>query len=363
MKKTDFTKRLEELLEIYRKNIVSNKNDIWLLNLLNLLKDNNINLVEYALKSKNITEKYFGKSILLYAPLYISDYCINGCLYCGFSALNKIKRTKLSLKEIESELKELKNKNFDTVLILTGEDRINSPFEYIKDAVKLASKNFSEVLIEIYPLKTYEYRILVENGLTGVTLYQETYDSKLYKKLHKFGPKKDFYFRLTALERALDAGVKEINLGALLGLKKDWIFDVFMSIAHAEFLQKKYPDAEINISFPRIKDSVAKNNCYPVSDKDFVKSIILTRIFLPRVGINLSTRENSHIRNNLIGIGITRMSAESKTTVGGYHIKENKDVQFEVSDNRTVKDIIKLIKAKGYRPEFTNWIRGIKTDL
>lgn len=358
-KNTNFSHRLKELLEIYNRSKTKNRSDSWLMDLLSFLKNKDADLFEYALKSKDITEKYFGKSILLYAPLYISDYCVNGCLYCGFSALNKIKRKKLSLKEIELEMIELKNKNFDTILILSGEDRKNSPFIYIKDAVKLASKYFSEVLIEVYPLQIHEYRTLVKNGLVGVTLYQETYDVKLYDKLHKFGPKKDFYFRLTSLERALEAGVKEVNLGVLLGLKKDWIFDVFLCIAHAHFLQEKYPNAEINISFPRIKESVAKNKCYAVSDKEFVKIIISARIFLPRVGINISTRESSTIRDNLIGLGVTRMSAESKTTVGGYYLKENTNHQFEVSDNRGVEEIVQIISRKGYRAEFTNWIKSI----
>lgn len=359
MEKKSFSDKLFEFIKIYKTGIVTNKKYDWLVEFLNLLKAD-IDIYKYAIKAKEITEKYFGKSILLYAPLYISDYCVNGCLYCGFSALNKITRTKLSLNEIEKELKALKTKNFNTILILTGEDRKNSSFDYIRQSVKLASKYFSEVLVEVYPLSSNEYKKLILEGLCGVTLYQETYDEVLYKNLHKFGPKRDFNYRLNAPQRAAEHNIKELNIGALLGLNKDWRFDVFMTVAHAAYLQNEYPYTEVNISFPRIKASVAKNTCYLVSDRDFVKSIVLSRIFLPRVGINISTRENINMRDNLIGIGITRMSAESKTTVGGYFSKKNDKFQFEVSDSRSIDEIIKVLESKGYRAEFTNWVKNAR---
>lgn len=350
-----FFSEIEKLEKIYYG--ITPPQENWMGKLLEYLKSNEIDLYQLALEAKRITESFFGKAILIYAPLYISDYCINGCLYCGFSALNKIKRKKLTEKEIEMELKYLKEKGFDTVLILTGEDRVNSSFNYIRKSVKMASKYFSEVLVEVYPLDENEYKKLVEDGLCGVTLYQETYDKNLYEKLHLFGPKKNYRWRMEAIERALNAGIKEANIGALLGLNPDWKYDIFMSIAHAKYLERNYPGAEINISLPRIKESVAKNKCFAVSDRDFIKSIILSRIFLPRVGINISTREKPFIRDNLIGLGITRMSAESKTTVGGYYKKSSDDVQFEVSDPRSLDEIIKVVENKGYRAEFTNWVR------
>ncbi len=352
-----FDIRLRELERIYKIRKIKNEKDKWLLNFLSLLENPDLNLKDYAIRAKDITQSYFGKAILLYTPVYISDYCVNGCLYCGFSALNKIKRNRLSLKEIEEEFVFLKKKNFDTVLILTGEDRINSSFDYILKTVRLAKKYFSEVLIEVYPLEEDEYKKLVDNGLRGVTLYQETFDRKLYYKLHKFGPKKDFNYRLKAIERAINAKVKEVNIGALFGLNKDWIFDGFITVAYADYLQRNYPDCEINISFPRIRESVCKNKVYPLSDKDFVKLIIISRIFLPTVGINISTRENSYLRNNLVEIGVTRMSADSKTNVGG-HIIDDNEPQFEVSDKRSVEEIIDMLKKKGYRAEFTNWVRA-----
>jgi len=314
-------------------------------------------LEKLSLKARRITDYFFGRTILLYTPLYISDYCRNGCLYCGFSALNKIKRKKLSYREIEKEMSEIRNKGFNTILILTGEDRYHSSFEYILNTIKIARKYFSEILIEVYPLNEDEYRKLVENGLTGVTLYQETYDKNLYKKVHLFGPKKDFRWRLDAIERALKSKVKEINIGPLLGLNKNWQFDVYMTLMHARYIEKNYPDVEISISYPRIQRSFSKTKVYPVSDKDFVKTIIITRIFLPRVQINISTREPPYIRDNLIGFGVTKMSAESKTVVGGHYITSNKEKQFEINDNRTLEEIMSVIRTKNYRPEFNNWIK------
>jgi len=313
-------------------------------------------LEKLSIKAKKITEYFFGKTILLYTPLYISDYCINGCLYCGFSNLNKVERKKLSPAEIESEMRSIRKQGFNTILILTGEDRINSPFDYILDSIKIAKKYFSEILIEVYPLKEQEYEKLVENGLTGITLYQETYDRALYDKVHRYGPKKNFKSRIDAIERAIKAKVKEINIGPLLGLNKNWQFDVYMTLMHAMYLEDTYPDVEISISYPRIQESFSKIKVYPVSNKDFVKTIMITRIILPRVGINISTRECAYMRDNLIGLGMTKMSAESKTTVAGHSVKSGNEKQFEIQDKRLLDEIVQVIKEKGYRPEFTNWV-------
>lgn len=317
------------------------------------------NLEFLARKSKLLTDRFFGKTILLYAPLYISNYCINKCLYCGFSALNEnVIRKKLSRQEIIYEMEVLRNKGFDSILILTGDDRRNSPLEYIGETVKLARKYFSEVLVEIYALSVEEYKYLVDIGLTGVTIYQETYDELLYDKLHLSGPKKDFKFRLLSAERAIIAGVKQVSIGPLLGLNKNFWYDVYMAAIHASYLQSTYPEIEVSISFPRIQPSEANMKVeYSVDDKSFVRIICATRVFLPRVGINISTRELPYMRDNLIGLGITKMSAGSKTTVGGYANVSEDTGQFEISDTREVDEIIKVLYQKGYRPEFTNWVK------
>ncbi|MCX7698960.1 MAG: 2-iminoacetate synthase ThiH [Candidatus Goldbacteria bacterium] len=336
------------------------KEEISKYDFLNILFNSDKNILELiAKKAKLLTDSYFGKMILLYAPLYISNFCINKCVYCGFSSLNKnIVRKKMEIKEIEKEMIALKQSGFDTILILTGDDRKNSPVEYIGEAINIAKKYFSEILIEVYALTYDEYKYLVSKGLTGVTIYQETYDEKLYNRLHLAGPKKDFYFRLHAPERAIAAGVKEINIGCLLGLNKNFLLDVFLTAIHADYLQRNYTDVEISISYPRIQpaESAIKIKTQ-VNDFDFTRIIMATRIFLPRVGLNLSTREKSYMRDNLIGLGITKMSAGSKTTVGGYASTTEDTGQFEINDRRKVEEIIRIIASRGYRPEFTNWVR------
>lgn len=323
-----------------------------------LLDNNDENLIKLGDLSKKFTERYFGKVITLFTPLYLSNYCLSGCKYCGFSIENKIERIKLSKEEIIEELKEIKKHNIDSILLLTGCDRINTPFEYILDAVNISKDYFSEVVIEVYPMETEEYEILVKNGLTGVTQYQETYNEKVYEELHPYGPKKDFWYRLYTQERAIKGGVWEVTLGVLLGLN-DPIEDVFKMILHAEYLQKKFPNIEVNISFPRLRtQGINFKERYYVSDKMLLRYIFVSRIYLKNVGITISTRENSKLRDILIGYGITKMSAGSKTTVGGYSKYNNSAKQFEVEDTRSVEEIIEAIKSKGYRPEVTNWIRG-----
>ncbi len=347
-------KRDINIINVFQNEEVSKSEFLELL----LNKDESV-LELMARKAKYITDGYFGKMILLYAPLYISNYCLNKCVYCGFSNLNnKIARKKLSIEEIEKELMALKQKGFDTILILTGDNRKTSSVDYIGEAVNIARKYFSEILIEVYAMTYDEYKYLVDKGLTGVTIYQETYDEELYDKLHISGPKKDFDFRLETPDRAIKAGVKEINIGCLLGLNADFLSDVYLTAIHADYLQKNYPDVEVSISYPRIQPAESSIKIETlIDDKEFVRIITSTRIFLQRVGLNISTREKPYMRDNLIGLGITRMSAGSKTTVGGYLSVIEDTGQFEISDKREVDEILKMIISKGYRPEFTNWVR------
>ena len=314
-----------------------------------------------AKKAKRITELNFGKVILLYAPLYIANFCENGCVYCGFSKLRKYPREKLSLEQMEKEMQQIKSEGIDSILLLTGEDRKNSPFAYIKNACKLATKYFSEVSIEVYSLTKEEYEELARIGVIGITIYQETYIKEDYEKLHLFGPKKDYEFRLYTPERALKAGFKTACIGPLLGLSLPKL-DVYAAILHADYLMKKYPQTEIAISFPRLRAANTEFKAkHVVSDKEFIKFLLVARLYLPRIGINLSTRERPSLRDALLDICITKMSAGSKTTVGGYfNKKEDSQGQFEVEDRRMVADIIEVIRKKGLRPEFTNWIRGVR---
>lgn len=198
---------------------------------------------------------------------------------------------------------------------------------------------------------------MVEYGLVGITLYQETYDIAIYDAVHKFGIKKDFKRRLLAVEDAARAGVKEINIGCLLGLCDDVYKDVFLAAMHLKYLYRKFPNIEYSISFPRIRNFQGCSFKYTeVCDFDFVKFIVFSRLFLKNVGINISTREAADLRDNLIGLGVTKMSAESKTTVGGYAEIKNTSSQFEICDDRSLEDVVLSIRRKGYNPEFINWV-------
>ncbi|MCX7953726.1 MAG: radical SAM protein [Bacteroidales bacterium] len=354
-----FSNYICELTNFFTNKTYSNKLKLWsheyLHRLLNLTIDqHNTNIVEIAELARSLTFKYFGKQILLYTPLYISNYCRNTCLYCGYSAINKFRRIKLTLPEIEKEFKQIKNKGINNILILTGDDKVKTPITYIANVVTLAGNYFSQVNLEIYSLNEKEYNFLSKKGVYGITLYQETYDKNLYDVFHKKGDKCNYLERLNAIEYAINGGIKEVTIGPLLGLNKNWQYELFMTICHAYYLIKKYPWIEINVSFPRICNSIIYSNIYHVADKDFIKIILLTRILLPYIGINLSTREPPLIRDNLIGYGITKISAESKTSVGGYNKTFSKHLQFETKDTRSVEEIILSIKNKGLRPEFIN---------
>lgn len=315
--------------------------------------------VEYlepmAQKANSITLKNFGRTISIYAPLYISNFCDNECLYCGFKRSNVIPRKQLSEIEIRKEAEEITKTGIRHILVLTGESRTVTPIDYIKNGIKIIREYFDAISIEIYPLNVDEYVELIKEGVSGLTLYQETYDEDLYKKLHGKGPKSDYLYRLNAPERASQAGIRFVNVGALLGLG-DWRKDIFSLGLHADYLQNKYPDVEIGVSVPRIQpETGGYSSEYKISDKEFVQAITALRIFLPRAGITISTRESSELRNNLIGLGVTRMSAGSHTEVGGYSLNEKTCGQFDISDTRNVDEIRELIYSKNYQPVFKDW--------
>ncbi|WGS65680.1 radical SAM protein [Marinitoga aeolica] len=314
----------------------------------------NTNLRTMAKKVMKNNRKFFGDVIFLYAPLYISNYCINGCTYCGFKATNKIQRKKLTYEKIEKESLYLKNAGIDHVLILTGEDPVTTDLDYLYNTIKLLKRFFKEVSIETYSLKEDEYKKLISAGLIGVTMYQETYCIKKYKEVHLFGPKSDYKKRLDTIEYAIKSGVREINIGALLGLYEPE-FEIIMLAYHMDYLLKNYPEIEYAISFPRIKSAYnVKNNFYIIPDKQLIHYIIALKLIFPRVHINISTRENADFRNALIGIA-TKMSAGSTTNVGGYTIYKKSIKQFETEDKRNFQEFINYIKSRGYNPTTVNW--------
>ena len=340
----------DHVLKAINKNVLSHSD---LLALLSPSAENNLELM--AQKAKRITYQNFGKAIVLYTPLYISDFCDNHCVYCGFNAKNKITRKKLSLEEIEKEAKKISSTGLRHLLLLTGDSRKHTPVVYIKEAVCILKKYFPCITIEIYALHEHEYKELIDAGVDGLTIYQETYDEELYKKLHPAGPKRDYLFRLDAPENACKVKMRSINVGSLLGLN-DWRKDTFFTLLHAQYLQDKYTDVEISVSFPRIRPHTGSfSTDFPVSDKHFVQALLTARLFLNRAGINISTRESAAIRDNLMGIGVTRMSIGSKTTVGGYSNDNNINKQFEISDDRDIQTFKKVLENKGFEAVFKDW--------
>lgn len=313
-------------------------------------------LEEMAQKAHQLTVQHFGRTMQLFLPLYISDYCVNKCKYCSFSFDHVFPRTKLTLDDIEKEAKAIKDKGIEHIILLTGESRIHAPVEYLNEATQLLANYFSSISLEVQPLQTEEYKTLIRSGCDGLTVYQEVYNENIYKDIHVKGPKRNYRFRLDTPERGCMAGMRSVNIGALLGLD-DWRKEVFFTGVHAQYLQKKYLDTEISVSFPRLKPHLGSfQPKVHVSDQNLVQSILAYRLFMPRSGITLSTRESPQLRNHLIPLGVTKMSAESSTTVGGYaKASSGKNSQFELSDGRSVEEIKQLLKEKGYWPVIKDW--------
>lgn len=338
----------------------SQANNLDIKQFLGLLSPLAENILEsMAEKAHTITKNNFGNTIQLYAPMYLSNYCENSCLYCGFNLNNIIKRRKLDLEEVEKEAQYISSTGIKHILILTGESETQSPVSYILECVKILKKYFTSISIEIYPLVEKEYAQLFNVGVEGLTIYQEVYDEQIYAKMHILGPKRDYRFRLDAPERGAKARMRSISIGALLGLG-DWRKEAFFLGLHAKYLQDTFPDVEIGISVPRIQPQISgfKSICQ-VSDKNIVQIILALRIFLPRLGITISTRESPEFRENLLSLGVTKISAGSATNVGGYSLykEENESSsQFDIQDQRSVDQIKTLLEKKGYQPVFKDWM-------
>ena len=309
-----------------------------------------------AQKSKVITQKNFGKTIQLYTPIYLSNYCDNACKYCGFRVSNNIRRKKLSLEEVEVEAIKIAETQMKHILVLTGESRKESNIDYIEKCVKILKKYFDSISIEIQALTEEEYARLISVGVDGLTIYQEAYNEQIYDEVHLGGPKKNYKFRLLAPERAAKSKMRTINIGALLGLA-DWRSEAFVLGMHAKYLQDQYPEIEIGVSLPRIRPEIGGFLPeFVVTDKNIVQIITVMRLFLPRVGITISTRETSEFRDNLLGLGVTKMSAESTTMVGGHTQDDDGDNQFDICDKRSTEEIKEMVKKKGYQPVYKDWM-------
>ncbi len=306
--------------------------------------------------------RHFGTSVYLFTPLYISNYCENHCIYCGFNCTNKIDRAKLDAEEIAREMKAIADTGLEEVLILTGESRRHSDIEYIGAACREAKKYFKNIGLEIYPLNTDEYAYLRKCGADYVTVFQETYDSDKYENMHLAGHKRIFPYRLNSQERALKGGMRGVAFAALLGLS-DFRKDAFATGIHAYMLQRKYPHAEISFSCPRLRPIIGGSEINPqnVQESDLLQIMLAYRIFMPFAGMTISTRERAEFRDNVIGLCATKISAGVSTGIGE-HSEENGesakagDNQFEIADGRDVIEVTHAIRQKGLQPVMNDYI-------
>lgn len=307
-----------------------------------------------AQKAQAITRQRFGRTISLFAPMYLSNWCYNRCTYCGFSLDLDYDRVVLSDDEIIKEAKALAKTGIQHVLLLTGEAPDKAGVDYIEHAVTLIKPYFSSIGIEIQPLKTHEYQRLIKAGVDTLTVYQETYHKDSYLIYHLSGKKRQFENRLETLDRGGEAGFHRLNLGALLGLY-DWRYEAIALSQHLSYMKRKYWRSKYGISFPRIKSFVGSFDVqYPITDAELVQYICAFRLLFPDLSISLSTREPEQLRNKLIHLGITSMSAGSHTEPGGYSGSEA-TCQFDISDERSVDDVCRYLDSQGFEPALKDW--------
>jgi 2-iminoacetate synthase len=315
-------------------------------------------LEDMAKKAQIITRQRFGNTMQLFIPLYLSNECFNTCTYCGFSMEHNYNRVTLNPDEIDKEVQILAKKGFQHLLLLTGESPKKVDAQYIANAVRQIKKQVASVGIEVQPLSKDDYKLVFDAGADSLTLYQETYHLETYKKVHLFGLKRNYHNRLDAVERAAELGVYKLNLGALLGLY-DWRFDCLALASHLNYMQKKYWKSKYSVSFPRLKDMIGTfNSIYPVNDKTFLQIILAFRLVFHDAGITLSTREPAALRDGLIPLGITQLSAESSTSPGGYSHLDAQE-QFAISDHRSVEMICDVLKRNNLEPVFKDWDHAI----
>ncbi|MBR6791579.1 MAG: 2-iminoacetate synthase ThiH [Ruminococcus sp.] len=322
-------------------------------------------LEQMAQRARLETSKHFGNTVYMFTPLYIANYCENYCVYCGFNCYNNISRMKLNMEQIEREMKIISDSGMEEILILTGESRSQSNVEYIGQACRLARKYFRMVGLEIYPVNTEEYRYLHQCGADYVTVFQETYDSDRYSEVHLLGHKRVYPYRFDAQERALMGGMRGVAFSALLGLS-DFRKDALASALHVYYLQRKYPHAEMSLSCPRLRPIINNDKINPldVHEKQLGQILCAYRIFLPFVGITVSSRESESFRNGIVKICATKVSAGVSTGIGDHDSKyEGKesdgnegDEQFEINDSRSLGVMYKDIENEGLQPVLNDYL-------
>ena len=322
-------------------------------------------LEQMARRARLETSRHFGNTVYLFTPLYIANYCENYCVYCGFNCYNHIHRMKLSMEQIEHEMKIIADSGMEEILILTGESRAKSDVKYIGEACKLARKYFRNVGLEIYPVNTDEYRYLHECGADYVTVFQETYDTDKYETLHLMGHKRVWPYRFNAQERALRGGMRGVAFSALLGLS-DFRKDALVSALHVYYLQRKYPQAEMSLSCPRLRPIINNDKINPldVHETQLCQILCAYRIFLPFVGITVSSRESARFRNGIVKIAATKISAGVSTGIGDHESKysgkeaqgDQGDEQFEIDDDRSLEKMYQDISGEGLQPVLNDYL-------
>lgn len=321
-------------------------------------------LEEMAQKAKWETSRHFGNTVYLFTPLYIANYCENYCVYCGFNCYNDIQRKKLTMEEIEKEMKVIADSGIEEILMLTGESRSMSDVRYIGEACKLARKYFRNVGLEIYPVNSEEYRYLHECGADYVTVFQETYNADKYETLHLMGHKRVYPYRFEAQERAILGGMRGVGFSALLGLS-DFRKDALATALHVYYLQRKYPHVEYSLSCPRLRPIINNDKIQPldVHERQLCQVLCAYRIFLPYVGITVSSREEKHFRDGIVKIAATKVSAGVSTGIGDHESKykgeedtEAGDEQFEIADARSFDDMYKDMEEEGLQPVLNEYV-------
>lgn len=321
-------------------------------------------LEEMAARSQAITRRRFGKTISMYIPLYITNACTNSCVYCGFNRHNKFDRVVLTMEQIEDECKAIKElAPFDNLLIVTGEHPKIAGVDYLENALRVCRPYFNNLSIEVMPLPAEDYARLTRSGLNGVVCFQETYHRDNYKLYHPAGPKSNFEWRVNGFDRMGMAGLHKIGMGVLIGLE-EWRTDVTMMARHLKYLKNRYWSTRFSVNFPRMRPSEGHFQPKTVmSDRELAQAVFAFRIFDPDVDISFSTRETPDYRDNMLSLGVTSMSAGSKTDPGGYHTYPQALEQFTVSDERTPEEVAEAIKVRGYQPVWKDWDRSFDEPI
>ena len=318
-------------------------------------------LEQMAARSRRFTQERFGRTVSLFIPLYLTNSCTNSCVYCGFHVANKMARTILTPEEMVREYEAIKALGpFENLLLVTGENPAKAGVPYLSRALDLAKPYFSNLKIEVMPLETEDYRELTRHGMNGVICFQETYHRENYRLYHPRGMKSNFEWRVNGFDRMGQAGVHSIGMGVLIGLEKEWRTDLTMMARHLRYLQKHYWRTKYSVNFPRMcpaENGGFQPNCI-MSDRELAQLTFAMRLFDHDVDISYSTRERAGFRDHMATLGVTTMSAASRTEPGGYATHPQALEQFEVSDPRSAEEVAQALRHMGVEPVWKDWDAG-----